>query len=120
MKFAVLFVVLAAAGTLAQRQFHAAGFLIVAVAGGLISSASTTATAASLVAAHVLNPAVGITPEIGAIATVLTSISSAAVNIPLVYQQTHRPLLARRLAFTTGAIAAAGLTVLMIGVWVRG
>ncbi len=136
MKFAVLFVVLAAAGTLAQRQFGQYGFLVVAVAGGLISSASTTATAASLVAAHVaavhlaglhpgvvamVNPStVGITPVIGGVATVLTSIASAGVNIPLVYQQTHRPLLARRLAFTTGAIAAAGLVVLMIGVMVRG
>ena len=49
----------------------------------------------------------------------LTSIASAGVNIPLVYQQTRRPLLARRLAFTTGAIAAAGLAVLVVGVWVR-
>ncbi len=113
LKFAVLFVVLAAAGTMAQRTFGQYGFLAVSVAGGLVSSASTTATAASLVAAG------SISPTIGGIATVLTSIASAGVNIPLVYQQTRRPLLARRLAFTTGAIAAAGLTVLFVDVWVR-
>jgi uncharacterized membrane protein (DUF4010 family) len=135
MKFAFLFVFLAAAGTLAQRTFGQYGFLAVSVAGGLVSSASTTATAASLVAIHLaavqaaaLHPGippaidpslVGITPVIGGVATVLTSIASAAVNIPLVYQQTRRPLLARRLAFTTGAIAAAGLAVLCVDVWVR-
>ena len=112
-KFAALFLLLAAAGTTAQRQFGQYGFLFVAVAGGLISSASTTASAASLVAAA------AISPTTGGIAVVLTSISSAAVNIPLVYQQTQRPLLARRLAFTTGAIAAAGLAVLMLDVWVK-
>ena len=126
-KFAALFVMLAAAGTMAQRQFGQNGFLAVAIAGGLISSASTTATAASLVAVHMAAVAaghpsagVGITPEAGGVATVLTSIASAAVNIPLVYQQTQRPLLARRLAFTTGAIAAAGLAVLCVDVWVQG
>ena len=126
LKFAGLFLVLAAAGTVAQRTFGQYGFLAVAVAGGLISSASTTASAASLVAIHMAAVAsghtgegVGITPEVGGIATVLTSISSAAVNIPLVYQQTRRPLLTRRLAFTTGAIAAAGLAVLMVDVWAQ-
>jgi uncharacterized membrane protein (DUF4010 family) len=119
LKFAAVFAMLAATGTLAQRQFHDAGFLVVAIAGGLISSASTTATAASLVAAHAINSKLGVTPQVGGIATVLTSIASAAVNIPLVYQQTRRPLLTRRLAFTTGAIAAAGLAVLMVDVWVQ-
>ena len=119
MKFAALFVMLAAAGKLAQQTFGQYGFLAVAVAGGLISSASTTASAASLVAVHALDPRMGITPELGGIATVLTSIASAAVNIPLVYQQTKRPLLARRLAFTTGAIAAVGLAVLMVDGWVK-
>ena len=119
-KFAATFAALAAAGTIAQRTFGQYGFLVVAVAGGLVSSASTTATAAALVAAHALHPGTGITPEVGGVATVLTSIASAAVNIPLVYQQTRRPMLTRRLAFTTGAIAAAGLAVLMVDVWVRG
>jgi uncharacterized membrane protein (DUF4010 family) len=111
LKFAALFVLLAAAGTLAQRQLGDYGFLLVSVAGGLVSSASTTATAASLAAAGQIRP------EIAGIATVLTSIASASVNIPLVYQQTRRSLLTRRLAYTTGMIACTGLTVLAVGVW---
>ena len=119
-KFAVLFVLLAVVGTLAQRHFGPYGFLFVSVFGGLISSASTTATAASLVAIHLAhpgNPSMGVTPEIGGIATVLTSIASAAVNMPLVYQQTRQVGLTRRLALTTGLIAVAGLVVLAVGVW---
>ena len=53
------------------------------------------------------------------IATVLTSVSSAIINIPLVYQQTHRAALTRRLALTTGLITGAGLAVLGVAVLVR-
>ena len=112
-KFGLLFVGLAATGTLAQRYYGSSGFLVVAVAGGLISSASTTATAASLAAAG------QISPETAGIATVLTSISSAVINIPLVYQQTHRVALTRRLALTTGVITCAGLAVLGVAILVR-
>jgi uncharacterized membrane protein (DUF4010 family) len=112
-KFGVLFVALAAAGSLAQRNFGSGGFLIVSILGGLISSASTTATAASLCAAG------EISPEVAGIATVLTSVSSAVINIPLVYQQTHRGALTRRLALTTGLITGAGLAVLGVAVLIR-
>jgi uncharacterized membrane protein (DUF4010 family) len=110
LKFGVLFLILAATGSLAQRYLGNCGFLLVSVLGGLVSSASTTATAASLAAAG------QISPEIAGIATVLTSISSAAVNIPLVYQQTHRTALTRRLALTTGLISGAGLAALAVAV----
>lgn len=112
-KFGILFMILAAAGSLAQRYFGSFGFLAVSVVGGLISSASTTATAASLCAAG------QVTPEIAGIATVLTSVSSAIINIPLVYQQTHRGALTRRLAVTTGLITGAGLAVLGVAVLVH-
>ena len=113
LKFGVLFLLLSATGTMAQRQFHTAGFLFVAVAGGLISSASTTASAAALAASG------QISPEIAGIATVLTSISSAMVNMPLVYQQTRQRGLTRKLAITTGVIAGAGLVVLVVGIWLN-
>jgi uncharacterized membrane protein (DUF4010 family) len=112
-KFGVLFVILAAGGSLAQRNFGSGGFLMVSILGGLISSASTTATAASLCAAG------QISPEVAGIATVLTSVSSAVINIPLVYQQTHRGALTRRLALTTGLITGAGLAVLGVAVLVH-
>ena len=112
-KFGILFLILAAAGSFAQRQFGTGGFLFVSIVGGLISSASTTATAASLAVSGQINP------ELAGIATVLTSISSAMINIPLVYQQTHRAALTRRLAITTGLITGAGLAVLGVAVLVH-
>ena len=111
-KFSVLFLVLAVSGALAQRFLGAGGFLLVSIAGGLISSASTTATAAALVAAHMINPLNGISPETGAIATVFTSLSSALVNMPLVYQQTRQRELTRQLTIATAVIAGIGLFVL--------
>jgi uncharacterized membrane protein (DUF4010 family) len=112
-KFGVLFVVLASAGSLAQRSLGSGGFLVVCVLGGLISSASTTATAASLAAAG------QISPQMAGIATVLTSVASSMINIPLVYQQTHRAALTRRFAITTGLITGAGLAVLGLAVLVH-
>jgi uncharacterized membrane protein (DUF4010 family) len=113
-KFGVLFLLLSASGSLAQKFLGSAGFLVISIAGGFISSASTTATAASLCAAG------QITPEVAGIATVLTSVTSAMVNIPLVYQQTHRAALTRRLALTTGMITGAGLAVLGAAVLIHG
>ena len=130
MKFAAVFSLLAATGKLAQERFGESGFLVVSLFGGLISSASTTAAAATLVAArqaaivyaaaHLdqktgIDPLkIGIDPMTGGIATVLTSMSSALVNMPLVYQQTHQIALTRRLALITTLIVLLGLGAMAI------
>ncbi|HXG18802.1 MAG TPA: MgtC/SapB family protein [Methylomirabilota bacterium] len=106
LNFGGLFVLLAALGTLVQRAFGSLGFLAVSVVGGLVSSASTTATAATLAAAG------NITPETAGLATVLTSMASALVNMPLVYQQTRHGMLTRRLALISVALVALGLSIL--------
>lgn len=105
-KFGLLFLALAVSGTLAQRYLGSVGFLAVSIAGGLVSSASTTATAAQLVTDGRIDPVTA------AIATILTSIASAAVNMPLVQQQTRNRELTRRLAYATAATVAIGLTAL--------
>ncbi|MGN6506019.1 MAG: MgtC/SapB family protein [Tepidisphaeraceae bacterium] len=107
-KFAVLFLILAVAGTLAQRTLGPVGFLAVSIAGGLVSSASTTATAAQLAFAG------RISPETAAIATILTSLASAGVNMPLVQQQTRNREMTRRLAFATGGIILIGMVTLAV------
>ncbi|MDB5298133.1 MAG: magnesium transporter accessory protein, partial [Phycisphaerales bacterium] len=110
-KFGLIFLALSAAGTLAQRLVGSAGFLAVAVAGGMISSASTTASAAALATAGTIGPATA------AVAAVLTSMASSLVSVPLVLQQTRRPDVARRLAVGTALAAAVGLLVLAAGWW---
>ena len=107
-KFAILFLILAVAGTLAQKFLGSSGFLAVSVAGGLVSSASTTATAAQLVLSG------RIAPETAAIATILTSLASAVVNMPLVQQQTRNIELTRRLTIATGGIIVIGMIALLV------
>jgi uncharacterized membrane protein (DUF4010 family) len=112
-KFGVLFLILACSGTLAQRFLGDLGFLVVSVLGGLVSSASTTATAATLAATS------QITPETAGLATILTSISSSLINLPLVYQQTRQKALVRKLAITSIFIIFLGGIVFAVRQWTR-
>lgn len=107
LKFAAIFVVLSALGTLAQRIFGNLGFLVVSVLGGLVSSASTTATAA------ILTTAGKISPEMAGIGTVLASMASSVVDLPLVYQQSRQKALTRRFALATALIIIVGVVALL-------
>ena len=110
-KFGLLFLVLACAGTLAQRFLGGLGFLAVSLLGGMVSSASTTATAATLASAG------KISPQIAGAATVLTSMASALVNLPLVFQQTRSRALTWRLATITLMIVALGGIMFLVRRW---
>jgi uncharacterized membrane protein (DUF4010 family) len=107
-KFGIVFVLLQASGSLAQRTFGSFGVLAISLLGGLVSSASSTAAAARL-AAHG-----DISPAVAGVATILTSISSAFVNLPLVYQVTKDKNLTRNLLFTTLASIAVGLFLMAV------
>jgi uncharacterized membrane protein (DUF4010 family) len=105
LKFAAMFVMLAAAGTLAQRYLGTLGFLALSVAGGLVSSASTTATAA----------AGKITPDNAGMAAVLTSMASVIVDMPIVYRQIRDKTLSSRLAVVSAVVLVAGLSLMTFG-----
>ncbi|MGH7934846.1 MAG: MgtC/SapB family protein [Candidatus Binataceae bacterium] len=109
LKFAALFVTIAAAGTLAQRYFGTLGFLALSVAGGLVSSASTTATAATLAAAG------EITPGAAGIAAVLTSMASAVIDMPIVYRQIRDNAVFYRLATVSALVLIVGLGTMALG-----
>jgi uncharacterized membrane protein (DUF4010 family) len=106
--FGAVFVALAAAGTLVERHVGGVGFLALSIVGGLISSASTTASAASLAANGT------IANETAAMAVVLTSMASALASLPVVYVQTRGVRLFRTLATSTGVIVVLGLSVFAI------
>lgn len=112
LRFAALFLALEVVGTLAQRALGSLGFLVVSALGGLVSSASTTATAATLFAAG------KISAPTAAIGTVLTSIASALINLPLVSRQTREPRLTRQLTIATLIVSAAGVLAFFIVAWV--
>lgn len=108
LKFGIVFVLLQASGSLAQRYLGSFGVLAISLLGGLVSSASATAAAARL-AAHG-----DITPVIAGVATILTSISSAFVNLPLVYQVTKDKDLTRKLFLATLASILVGLLLMAV------
>lgn len=108
LKFAVLFVAIQVAGTLAQRWLGTSGLQIVSAIGGLVSSASTTAAAADL-AFHGKALAMQ-----AALAVVLTSISSAAVNLPIVRREYHDRRAFSGLVSATVAQIAVGVGALVL------
>ena len=111
--FGLLFLVVNAVGSLAQRYLGNLGFLAVGLVGGLVSSASTTATAAALATAGTLSA------ETAGMATVLTSMTSALVNIPIVYQQTRQKPLTQRLTVLSLVIAMIGVAILALSAYIR-
>jgi uncharacterized membrane protein (DUF4010 family) len=108
LRFGALFLGIQVLSTLAERHLGRYGFLMVSLIGGLVSSASTTASAALLASSG------RIAPDIAGIAVVLTSMSSALVNLPLVYRQTRQRVLTRRLTVISFGLVLLGLGALLV------
>src|SRR5580698_1915955 len=94
--------------TLGERHLGKFGFLGVSLLGGLVSSASTTAAAANMVANGQLQPGLAGT------GVVLASIASALINLPIVARGAKNPELTRRLVTLTVALTVLGIAVLVL------
>jgi uncharacterized membrane protein (DUF4010 family) len=105
LKFGLVFLVLNVVGALAQRNFGAASFYFVSVAGGLLSSASSIASAATLIAHGQLPIITGVN------GIVLSSITSILSNTPLIRGLIKDDDLKRKTCRALYVIAAAGLVV---------
>ncbi len=108
LKFGAIFLAISVIGNIGQRYLGHLGFLFVSVIGGVVSSASTTGAAATLAVAG------KITPETAGIATVLTSMTSALSNLPLLHGQIRQWTVTRRLGALSLAIVAAGILTMLI------
>ncbi|MCE3249728.1 MAG: hypothetical protein K0R41_3553, partial [Geminicoccaceae bacterium] len=102
LRFGLIFLILEVAGTVAQRLLGDLGFYAVSLVGGLVSSASAVASAASLVTHGVASPSVAGT------GAVLASIASAAVNLPLIARISGHRGLTVRLAISMAIVIALG------------
>jgi uncharacterized membrane protein (DUF4010 family) len=109
--FGLFLLVIGAAGTLAQRYLGQSGFFLVSAIGGLVSSASTTAAAGNLVKHG------SIVPAAAGVATVLTSVTSALANLPIVQRQAGDPQVIRPLFRLTCVIVLVGLLTLVAMRW---
>jgi len=107
LRFGALFVAIQIAGTAATRWLGGTGLLIVSIVGGAVSSASTTAAAANLSGhGHA-------SPFQAAIATVVASIVSTLMNLPLVYRQAKARTIFPRVLWATLLQMLAGVTALI-------
>ncbi|MCC6610325.1 MAG: MgtC/SapB family protein [Burkholderiales bacterium] len=101
LKYGALFLVLHMVGILMQREYGAAGFYSVTLVGGLLSSASAVAAAATMASQGEISPVVA------GNGAVLASLTSIAFSLSFVLRARHRGL-TRRLALSMLAVAAAG------------
>lgn len=104
LKFGALFLLIQVVASLAQRWLGNAGFTVVSTLGGLVSSASSVASAANLSLQAKVSLASAGYAAIGA------SIASALVNLPIVIRQLRDRRLVVRLFIVTGVqlLLAAG------------
>jgi uncharacterized membrane protein (DUF4010 family) len=111
LNFGLLFLIIQVLGTLGARWLGNGGILLISVIGGTVSSASTTAAAANLVTHG------SATALQGATATVLTSITSTAMNLPLIRRHIKVKAVVREIMLATALQATAGVLVLLGQAW---
>ncbi|WP_293776430.1 MgtC/SapB family protein [uncultured Oxalicibacterium sp.] len=102
LKYGLVFLILHIAGVLAQQTFGEAGFYAVSLIGGVVSSASAVAAAASLVASG------SIPVHVASTGAVLASLASVAINLPLILRSHNRGLVLR-LGVAMLSIAVLGI-----------
>jgi uncharacterized membrane protein (DUF4010 family) len=108
LRFGVLFISIQIAGTLLTKYFGSKGMLATGIFGGLVSSASTTAAAATM-AMHGK-----ITAALAGSATVLTSLASAAVNLPIVWRTTKDKAIVKTLTLKMATVIGTGIAAVSI------
>ena len=101
LKYGAIFLMLHIVGALTQRQFGDAGFYFVSVVGGLLSSASAVAAAATLATQG------AVSPEVAGVGAVLASFTSMAFSLSFVLRSGNGGLI-RRVVLAVALIAAAG------------
>jgi uncharacterized membrane protein (DUF4010 family) len=106
--FGMVFIFIQVVGTLLTRYFGSGGMLATGVFGGLVSSASTTAAAATM-AMHGK-----ITAALAGSATVLTSLASAAVNLPIVWRTTKDKAVTKALTIKLAAVIGTGIAAVAV------
>jgi uncharacterized membrane protein (DUF4010 family) len=106
--FGILFISIQVVGTLLTRYFGSEGMLVTGIFGGLVSSASTTAAAATMAMRG------KITPALAGSATVLTSLTSAAVNLPIVWRTTKDKAAVKALAIQMAAVVGTGIAAVTV------
>ena len=102
LKYGLLFLILHIAGVIAQQGLGETGFYAVSLIGGVVSSASAVAAAASLVTGG------SIPAHIASTGAVIASLASVLINLPLVLRA-HNRSLTLRLTIAMMSISVVGI-----------
>ncbi len=108
LSFGAIFIAIQVTSSLGQRLFGGSGAVIVSALGGLASSASATAAVAAI-SRHGQ-----ISSSTAALSTILASIASTLVNVPIVYRATRDRKVVRNLFLTSLLIVVLGLIALLV------
>jgi uncharacterized membrane protein (DUF4010 family) len=108
LKFGVLFLALRVASSLGERLFGTLGFYAATFAGGLVSSASAVAAAATL-AGHG-----EISSVVAGNAALLAALTSALVNLPMIVRSSPDRAFTRRVASSIAVVAFVGLAGILV------
>lgn len=103
LKFGLVFLLLNVVGALAQRRFGSGSFYFVSLAGGLLSSGSSIASAATLISHGDVPPLIGVN------GVVISSLTSVLINIPLLQRIPEVGGYRRKTTLALLAVALAGL-----------
>jgi len=108
LSFGLLFIVIQVAGTLLTRLFGSYGLLATGVFGGLVSSASTTAAAATMAMHGKISPALA-----GSVA-IVSSLASAIVNLPIVWRIVKDKAIVKKLTIEISIVIAVGILFIVL------
>jgi uncharacterized membrane protein (DUF4010 family) len=111
LSFGLLFVFIEICGTLITRAFGRYGMLATGFFGGLASSASTTAAAATMASHGQLGASVA-----GSVA-ILSSLASAIINLPIIWRTVKDKEIVRRVTLEQISIVFSGLVVIILDQW---
>lgn len=106
--FGLLFIVIQVSGTLLTKLFGSFGLLATGVFGGLVSSASTTAAAATMAMHGKISPGLA-----GSVA-ILSSLASAVVNLPIVWRTIKDKVILRKLTIEIIVVIAVGISFVLL------
>jgi uncharacterized membrane protein (DUF4010 family) len=106
--FGFLFIIIQVGGTLLTKLFGSFGLLATGVFGGLVSSASTTAAAATMAMHGKISPALA-----GSVA-IVSSLASALINLPIVWRTIKDKTILKKMTIETIIVIAVGLVIVVL------
>ena len=106
--FGALFLLIAIGGTLLTKVFGNMGIYATGFFGGFVSSASTTAAAATMASHGKISAALA-----GSV-TILTSLTSAIVSLPIVWKTIRDKAVVRRLTLELTSVLLVGIAAVVL------